>query len=59
MSDSCPECGGELKLEEKDTSSGRDIREYRCAKCGKAVAVDGGAAVWKALHDENERKEKP
>ena len=33
--DACLHCGGELRFLEKDTSSGREFREYRCLACGK------------------------
>jgi transposase-like protein len=47
----CPECDIEMKLEEKDTSSGRDMRTYRCPRCQKSEDVDWGIALWKALSD--------
>lgn len=49
--DTCPHCGGRLKFLEKNTFSGRDIREYRCLGCGKSVDVDSGIALWQVLHD--------
>ena len=45
-----------MKLEEKDTSSGRDMRTYYCGPCKKRVDVDNGVALWKVLSDA--RKEK-
>jgi transposase-like protein len=38
----CPTCGREMVLEEKDTSSGRDMRTYHCPSCKKSVDVDNG-----------------
>ena len=29
----CPKCGRQMNLEEKDTSSGRDMRTYYCGSC--------------------------
>jgi DNA-directed RNA polymerase subunit RPC12/RpoP len=52
----CARCGREMDLEEKDTSSGRDMRTYYCRPCDKRVDVDNGVALWKVLHDA--RKEK-
>jgi transposase-like protein len=50
----CPKCGGELHLEDKNTFSGRDIREYRCQSCRHLVVEDRGTALWQILHDANE-----
>lgn len=49
--EACPHCGGELRFLEKDTSSGRDYREYRCTKCEKLVTLGGDVALWQRLHD--------
>jgi uncharacterized protein YlaI len=40
----CPKCGQEMDLEEKDTSSGRDMRTYICRPCKERVDVDNGIA---------------
>ena len=53
----CPECGQEMDLEEKDTSSGRDMRTYFCRPCDKRVDVDNGVALWQVLHDAREKDE--
>jgi transposase-like protein len=50
----CPKCGGALYLEDKNTFSGRDIREYRCRGCRNLVVEDNGVALWKVLHDDRE-----
>ncbi len=50
----CPNCGLEMELEEKDTSSGRDMRAYLCRPCARRVDVDHGAALWQVLHDARE-----
>jgi len=47
----CPKCGEAMDLEEKDTSSGRDMRTYYCRPCGERVDVDNGIALWQVLHD--------
>lgn len=52
--DACPDCGGDLRLEEKFTVTGHDWREYRCVKCGKSVTEDHGTALWQLLHDDRE-----
>ena len=46
----CPECGKQMDLYEKDTSSGRDMRTYVCHPCNKYVDVDNGIALWQVLH---------
>jgi hypothetical protein len=52
----CPKRGREMKLEEKDTSSGRYMRAYCCRPCKERVDVDNGVALWRVVHDA--RKEK-
>lgn len=56
--ETCPHCGGELEFLDKDTSSGREIREYRCLGCSRIVGEDRGVALWQALHDANEEAER-
>ncbi len=53
----CPICGHEMSLEEKDTSSGRDMRTYRCRQCGRSEDVDNGIALWQVLSDAREAEE--
>jgi hypothetical protein len=50
----CAKCGATMRLEEKDTSSGRDIREYKCSECGHSDWEDRGPALWQILHDARE-----
>jgi hypothetical protein len=45
-----------MKLEEKDTSSGLDMRTYYCPSCKERVDVDNGIALWQVLHDAREKK---
>jgi transposase-like protein len=47
----CEKCGKEMSMEDKDTSSGRDMRTYRCDHCQKTLIVDNGIALWQALSD--------
>ena len=46
-----------MSLEEKDTSSGRDMRTYRCRECGRSEDVNYGIALWQLLSDAREAKE--
>ncbi len=46
-----------MSLEEKDTSSGRDMRTYRCGHCGRSEDVDNGIALWQVLSDAREAEE--
>lgn len=50
----CPNCGKGMQLEDKDTSSGRDMRTYRCDSCQQSQIVDNGIATWKAMSDARE-----
>ena len=47
----CPKCNRPMELEEKDTSSGRDMRTYYCRSCKERIDVDNGIALWKLLSD--------
>jgi rubredoxin len=47
----CPECGGKTRRTDKDTSSGRDMREYSCVSCNWSHTFDVGEALWKILSD--------
>ena len=51
----CAKCSREMELEEKDTSSGRDMRTYYCRPCKERVDVDNGVALWQVLHDAREK----
>jgi hypothetical protein len=53
----CQRCGAAMKQVEKDTSSGRDIREYECPKCSHSDWEDQGEALWQILSDGRERDE--
>jgi Zn-finger nucleic acid-binding protein len=47
----CPRCGVEMNQEEKDTSSGRDVRTYYCGRCRESHVVDNGEALWKVMSE--------
>ncbi len=53
----CAKCGEEMRMTEKDTSSGRDIREYKCDGCGHSDWEDNGTALWQVLSDYREADE--
>ena len=50
----CAKCGEAMRMTEKDTSSGRDIREYVCPGCGYSDWEDVGPALWQILSDARE-----
>jgi NAD-dependent SIR2 family protein deacetylase len=45
----CEKCGQEMRQEDKDTSSGRDMRTFRCDHCQQSHIVDYGIALWKVM----------
>ena len=45
-----------MDLEDKNTFTGREMREYRCQSCGHQVIEDCGVALWQVLHDANEAR---
>jgi hypothetical protein len=42
---------------EKFTTSGRDMRTYRCDHCQQEHIVDYGIALWTAMSDANKSDE--
>jgi hypothetical protein len=54
----CDRCGEEMRFTEKDTSSGRDIREYLCPGCGYSDWEVYGTAMWQILSDDREEWER-
>ena len=50
----CPKCGKKMRREDKDTSSGRDMRTYCCDSCQESQIVDFGMATWKAMSSSRE-----
>lgn len=55
----CPDCSLDLVQTGKDTITGREIREYRCPKCGRDDWIDHGKAIWATLHDDGEKTSGP
>jgi ribosomal protein S27AE len=53
----CTRCGESMRMTEKDTSSGRDVREYLCPGCGYSDWEDSGPALWQILSDDREEFE--
>ena len=51
----CTKCGAEMDQTDKNTFTGRVIREYECRKCGHTDWEDDGVALWQVLHDASER----
>jgi ribosomal protein S27AE len=51
----CAKCGEPMRMTDKNTFSGRDIREYKCDQCGYEDWEDRGTALWQILSDD--RKE--
>ena len=52
----CPKCDRCMDFEEKDTSSGHEMRTYYCPECKERVDVDNGISLWKILSDAREDK---
>ena len=49
----CAKCGAQMDQTDKNTFTGRVIREYECRKCGHTDWEDDGVALWQVLHDAN------
>lgn len=47
----CPECGGETVQIDRDTFSGRDMREFECKQCRWNAVFEFGPALWKVISD--------
>jgi hypothetical protein len=54
----CAQCGGEMDQIDKNTFTGREIREYLCRRCGFTDIVDEGEALWQILHNAREEAER-
>ena len=50
----CPECGAGTRQVEKDTSSGREMREFACTACKWSHIFDCGPALWKLMSGSSE-----
>jgi hypothetical protein len=46
-----------MRQTDKNTFSGREIREYKCDRCGHEDWEDCGTALWQILHDDREEFE--
>jgi hypothetical protein len=53
----CTQCGSLMDQTDKNSFSGRVIREYLCRKCGHTDWEDDGVALWQVLHDAREQDE--
>jgi DNA-directed RNA polymerase subunit M/transcription elongation factor TFIIS len=53
----CAKCGNSMRMTDKNTFTGRDIREYRCDACGYEDWEDRGPALWQILSDDREEFE--
>ncbi len=53
----CTNCGELMDQTDKNTFTGRVIREYECRKCGHTDWEDEGVALWQALEDLEEKHE--
>ena len=53
----CTKCGALMYQTDKNTMTGRVIREYLCRNCGHTDWKDDGVALWKVLHDAREEEE--
>ena len=53
----CTECGAQMNQTDKNTFTGRVIRDYECPKCGHTGWEDDGVALWQVLHDGREQDE--
>lgn len=53
----CTKCGALMDQIDKNTMSGRVIREYECLTCGHTDWEDDGVALWKVMHDGREEDE--
>jgi hypothetical protein len=51
----CPNCATAMKETEKNTFTGREMREYECSKCGRKEIIDHGKALWETLSEANEQ----
>ena len=52
----CAKCGAQMHQTDKNTFTGRVIREYECRKCGHTDWEDDGVALWQVLHDAREQE---
>jgi DNA-directed RNA polymerase subunit M/transcription elongation factor TFIIS len=53
----CTKCSALMDQTDKNTMTGRVIREYECRTCGHTDWEDDGVALWKVMHDAREEDE--
>jgi len=53
----CTQCGAEMDQTDKNTFTGREIRDYECPSCGHTDWEDCGVALWQVMHDAREEDE--
>jgi len=53
----CTQCGALMNQTDKNTMTGRVIREYECRTCGHSDWEDDGVALWQVLHDAHAQDE--
>ena len=53
----CAKCGELMDQTDKNSFTGRVIREYACRSCGHTDWEDDGIALWQALEDLEEKHE--
>ena len=47
----CLKCGKQMRLVERSSMSGDDMRTYRCDDCAEEHIMNFGTALWKVLSD--------
>lgn len=50
----CPKCEMEIRLVDRTSMSGDDMRSYRCDQCQEEHILDFGTATWKLLSERRE-----
>jgi rubredoxin len=55
----CPRCQGRTRLVDKQTFTGRDLREYGCTACDWTHLFDLGDAMCKIMSDANRDSSAP
>ena len=53
----CPKCGAEMRLVDRSSMSGDDMRSYRCDNCEEEHIRDFGTAAWKRFSDASKSEE--
>lgn len=51
----CPDCGREMRLVERTTMTGNDMRTYSCDACRKEHIINFGEALWTLLSDARDK----